>query len=335
MMIRKIGTAFYKTGIMLILALNIVLLARVLGYIYLPGELTPLEKAKQGAQAAINYSEGLASSYGVNSNKSVIDIMARFKYEIERANNAEDVASLMLDYGRQTQDIIFREVQNKRINTIFTIINNQQLPAEGKITISRIDDNIRFLDPKAILTDETKEQIKEVFFNHTLEIEIANSRAQLAATGDIFNQVDFLQTKVASLERQLKVMGQRTGYEPLIGPGITIRVYDHEGLDNSGIVHDYDIRNIINELNIAGARGIEVGAQRLTVNSAVRCVGPTILVNNKPIPVNPIVIKAVGNSQVLSSSLGIVSNQLNKFGIKLEIEMKEEVILSGLENYEG
>ncbi len=112
-------------------------------------------------------------------------------------------------------------------------------------------------------------------------------------------------------------------------------VYDNMGNnENTGIVHDQDIRNIVNELKIAGATGIEVGGQRLNVTSAIRCVGPTILVNNKPIPVNPITIKAIGNPEVLASSLDIIKNQLRNFGIRMDITIEEEVRLSGQSNYE-
>lgn len=326
---KSIVSILYRVIVLIVLILNVFLLARLLGLIYLPGELTPLEKAKQGAQAAIKYSEEMAASYGVNRHKPVADILARFKYEIERADNVEEVASLMLDYGRQTQDIIFREAQNKRLNSILNIVNSQELPEEGSLTISKVDGKIKFLDPENILTGETKEEIKAIPFNQTIEIVIQNKRASIVTTGDIFSQVDFLHTKVASLERQLKLLEQKAGYAPMTGPGIIIKVFDNSNLEDTGIVHDADIRNLINELMAAGARGVEVGGQRLTVNSAIRCVGPTILVNNKPISVNPVIIKAVGDAQVLTSSLDIIKNQLKAFGIELEIVAQKEITLNG------
>ncbi|MFW6022753.1 MAG: DUF881 domain-containing protein [Halanaerobiaceae bacterium] len=332
---KSIGSIVYKTIVILVLLVNIVLFTRVLGLFYLPGEITPLDKSKQAAQSVINYSEELAASYGVDNDRDVLDSLAKFKYEIEKAEKAEEVTSLMLDYGRQTQDVIYRVVQNNRINTIFNIINNQELPEKGKLTISRVGNEVKILDPAAIITDETRKEIEQVSFNQTLEIEIIDRTASLVPTGDIFNQVNYLQTKIASLERQLKVITQRAGYEPLSGQGIIINVYDNEDdVKNTGIVHDQDIRNIINELKVAGAVGIEVGGQRLKVDTPIRCVGPTLLVNNKPIPVNPIVIKAVGNPEVLSSSLDIVINELENFGIDIEIKIDNEIWLNGQSTYE-
>ncbi|MFP4660712.1 MAG: DUF881 domain-containing protein [Halanaerobiales bacterium] len=332
---KNIGSIIFKTILVLVLLANIVLLTRVLGVIYFPGEVTPLDKSKQAAQSVITYSEELAASYDLENEKSVLDILAKFKYEIEKAESSEEVASLMLDYGRQTQDVIYRIVQDKRINTIFNIINSQELPESGKITISKVGEEMKVLDPSNILLNETRDEIQKVSFNQTLEIEVVDGRANLVPTGDIFNQVDYLQTKIASLERQLKNTSQRAGYEALSGEGIIIEVYDNiDNVENTGIVHDQDIRNIINELKIAGATGIEVGGQRLQFNTAIRCVGPTILVNNKPIPVNPIVIKATGNSEVLSSSLDIIKNQLVNFGIEIEITENEVIWLNGQSNYE-
>lgn len=334
-MVSKIGNRIFKLFLIIFLITNIILLTRVLEMIYLPGELTPLDKAKQAAESVVHYSEDMAVSYELENHKEILDILAKFKYEIEKAENPEEVASLMLDYGRQTQDVIFRVLQEKRIAMIFSIVNSQSLPEKGKITISKFENEMKILDPDNILTEETRRKIEEISFSQTLEIEVIDGRASLVPTGDIFNQVDYLQTKVASLERQLKNLEQKAGYDIISGKGIIISVYDDkDNIENTGIVHDQDIRNIINELNIAGATGIEVGGQRLNVNTAIRCVGPTILVNNTPISVNPITIKAIGNPEVLASSLDIVKNQLLNFGIQIEVNFEDNVRLSGQSNYE-
>ena len=320
---------FLKIILIIFLLLNLVLLARILGDIYLPGEVTSLEKANQGAQAVIDYSEDLAESYGVAETRNVKNILAKFKYEIEKSDNAEDVASLMVDYGRQVQDIIFREVQNKRINKVLNIVNSQKLPEKGNITISNVEGKIKIVDPDDLLNDQTKEKLKSLTLKQTIELKIKERRAQLLTPGDIFNQVEFLQTKVASLERRLSTIKQNAGFAKLNGSGLIIKVFDKKkNTEETGIVHSTDIRNIIDELLIAGAKGVEVGGQRLIATSPIRCVGPTILVNNKPIPVNPIEIKAVGQPEVLKSSLDIIKKQLETFGIKIEMGIKEDVVLS-------
>ena len=323
---------FFSYAIIILLIVNSILLARTLGYFYLPGEVTSFEKTKQGAQAVVVYSEDLAESYGVANTKDVKNILAKFKYEVEKADSSEEVASLMVDYGRQIQDTIFREVQNKRINKVINIVNSQQLPEKGSLTISSVEGNIKVVDPEGILDDKTRQQLKNVVLNQTIELKIDNNSARIVTPVDIFNRVDFLQTKIASLERRINEVKQKAGYAELSGTGIIIKAFDkEEQKENTGIVHSTDIRKIVDELLIAGAEGVEVGGQRLVATTPIRCVGPTLLVNNKPISVNPIIIKAVGNQEVLKSSLDIIDDQLKAFGIKLEVKSKDIVNLNALE----
>jgi len=318
--------------IFIFLLVNIFFLARNLEYIYFPGELSALEKAQQASQSVIKYSEELADSYGVVNRKDVQEILARFKYEVEKADSSEEVASLMIDYGRQVQDVIFREMQNKRMNRILNVVNTQDLPEKGNITITSIDSNLKFIDPENILSEDSRKKLEEITFNQTIELKIKNKKATILTADDLFNQVDFLKTKVASLERQLKDLKEKAGYETLNREGVIIEVYDNnEGLESASIVHDSDIRDIVNELLIAGAEGIEVGGQRLTAVSSIRCVGPTVLVNNNPIPVNPVTIKAAGESDVLTSSLDIIKKQLKAFGIELIIKEKGNITLNKVE----
>jgi len=69
------------------------------------------------------------------------------------------------------------------------------------------------------------------------------------------------------------------------------------------VVQDKDVRDVVNELYAAGAQGIEVGGQRLVATSSIRSAGPQILVNQNSIPVNPVVIKAVGDRRCLRAVL--------------------------------
>ncbi len=64
---------------------------------------------------------------------------------------------------------------------------------------------------------------------------------------------------------------------------------------NDYIVHDRDIREIVNELFAAGAEAISVNGQRLVASSSIRCVGPVVLVNSTQVA-PPFMIKAIGKS---------------------------------------
>jgi uncharacterized protein YlxW (UPF0749 family) len=68
-------------------------------------------------------------------------------------------------------------------------------------------------------------------------------------------------------------------------------------------IHDADIQLVINELRAAGAEAIAVNDQRIVATTAVRCVGPVVLVNNMQTNGSPVKISAVGDPEVLASSL--------------------------------
>ena len=68
-------------------------------------------------------------------------------------------------------------------------------------------------------------------------------------------------------------------------------------------IHDADIQLVINELRAAGAEAIAVNDQRVVATTAVRCVGPVVLVNNVQTQGSPVRIAAVGDSDTLASSL--------------------------------
>lgn len=97
------------------------------------------------------------------------------------------------------------------------------------------------------------------------------------------------------------------------GPGIAVVLHDSPKHNTSGmsddvlsqyIVHDRDIREVVNELFAAGAEAISVNGQRLISNSSVRCVGPVVRVNSTPIA-PPFVIKAIGKAETLQNALNL------------------------------
>ena len=59
------------------------------------------------------------------------------------------------------------------------------------------------------------------------------------------------------------------------------------------IIHDYDIRTILNELKTAGAQAIAINGERVVPMSEQICVGPTIIINDNRYPV-PYIIEAIG-----------------------------------------
>lgn len=120
------------------------------------------------------------------------------------------------------------------------------------------------------------------------------------------------------------------GYEPLKGEGLVLTLSDHvvahpkpTSVAIPGLVHDYDLLSVVNELRAAGAQGISLNGVRLTAQSAIRCVGPTIQVGRQTIGV-PVKIEAVGKADLLRSCLQMphgLLEQMNTSGPKVQLKV--------------
>ena len=148
------------------------------------------------------------------------------------------------------------------------------------------------------------------------------------------------------LSEQLKRAELIAGLVDVKGPGITITLNDiNNRKAASGVlsasetlIHDEDIRRVINELCAAGAEAISVNDSRIIATSAVRCVGPTILVNDvKMVP--PYTIRAIGNADQLTAAMnlngGVIDN-MKVWGFTITITKSNELTIpkySGTVNF--
>lgn len=114
---------------------------------------------------------------------------------------------------------------------------------------------------------------------------------------------------LADVELALQSERAAAGVLPLRGSAIDILLDDSttrkllpsENPDNY-IVHEYQIRDVVNLLWAAGARGIAVNDERFVNSTSVYCVGSTILINDtRTSP--PYHIVAVGDPQRLQAAL--------------------------------
>ena len=149
-------------------------------------------------------------------------------------------------------------------------------------------------------------------------------------------------TQVAALNGQIKELQTVAGFTPVTGPGIKIVMSDDpavQGGDASlamaGLVHDYDLQQVVNELRSAKAEAIAIygaGGEpvRVTGYTPIRCVGPTIMVNWEGVAA-PFTIEAIGNPKTLTSALmmpgGIVDNLKNGAAIGVKVMTSDEIEL--------
>ncbi len=124
---------------------------------------------------------------------------------------------------------------------------------------------------------------------------------------------------------RLKMVAGMTAVQ---GRGISVTINDSSAsADGSAnpeafLVHAEDILSIINELNVAGAEAIAINGQRLISQSAVRCAGSVVNVNDVKLAA-PFVITAIGDPDLLEAALlfpGGVVDTLRPWGIEILIK---------------
>jgi uncharacterized protein YlxW (UPF0749 family) len=140
-----------------------------------------------------------------------------------------------------------------------------------------------------------------------LEAEQRDLRATLAALRQDLAQrrqtaasnTDRLQALKSELDRQALL----AGLVPVAGPGVTAVLDDSAtqippGADpNAYIIHEHDLRDIVNLLWMAGSEAVAINDERVVGTSSIYCVGSTVMVNNTRLS-PPYTIRAIGNPRV-------------------------------------
>ncbi|NLJ99721.1 MAG: DUF881 domain-containing protein [Clostridia bacterium] len=346
-MLRKYETTFNKIlpaaiiMIIIVLLFNSIMLARTVGYIHFPGEMGKTEVARQAAEMKVDFYEQRAAEANVLGSSSVRDALAQMKFELEKAKTLEGIFEVQSIHGENLREVIDRELDKKRSEIILNIINKDQgvkyYEGESLITISKKETSgVEIEDGANLLSEKTVNLLKQnkVLRKGTwspIEVRVDNGKSELVTARTLIDRIKMYETEVNGLRSELKEIRTFAGLTELTGGGITVKLFDsEEGFSDIDIVHDRDVRDVVNELLAAGAAGVSIGDNRIVANSSVRCAGPVILVNQQPIAVNPIVIKAVGDPKILASSLDLIKSQLMEFGIRVDISEEENISLPPL-----
>ena len=198
--------------------------------------------------------------------------------------------------------------------------------------IAEMDSAANFIGGSAVV-DSLKELSADVK-------NIKNSISSLDR-GDVIDyssQLEGIRGKVVSLEWQveelktllesstfdlkksvegMKVSSSSTNesYNEEVGKGVRIRI--ESGFKGSSILHDSDILMILNELYALRATKISLNGKRIMPYTYVRCVGATVIIDDVPTQITPIVIEVLGDYDYLVSGLGL----LKEYFKGREIEM--------------
>lgn len=139
-------------------------------------------------------------------------------------------------------------------------------------------------------------------------------RRELAESTEMLREIN------AELERQKMMAGLLT----VQGPGVQVTLDDSSirsvpaTADSSNyLIHEYDLRDVVNLLWMAGSEAIAVNDERIVATTSIYCVGSTILVNDTRLS-PPYLIQAVGNPVVQED---IMSNPAYLKEIKRRAEL--------------
>ncbi|NMB97032.1 MAG: DUF881 domain-containing protein [Clostridiaceae bacterium] len=173
------------------------------------------------------------------------------------------------------------------------------------------------------------EQEKKIQEDLKLQIEENNKKKE-----------EYLRSYIASNDNsKLKDLWDNLNYAKLVagltdvqGPGIVIKLDDAKVRKTEDvsllIIHDADIRIILNQLKKAGAQAISINGERIVATSEQLCAGPTIRINKEVYSV-PYVIEAIGNPDDLYYSVMMSERVIlmRKQGIQVTANRSNKVII--------
>ena len=140
------------------------------------------------------------------------------------------------------------------------------------------------------------------------------------------------------LSEELEEVNSILGLTTVHGEGIVITISDGTAPTNaldlsSYIVHDTNLRLIVNYLFNAGAEAVSINDERIVSTTAITCIGNTIKVNNEKVA-TPFVIKAIGQQDKLYGAMttqgGYLYNLVNSTGVSVDsIEKSDSITIEG------
>lgn len=132
---------------------------------------------------------------------------------------------------------------------------------------------------------------------------------------------------------ELKKKNMLLGLTKVTGDGVSITVKDAQATVateefSAFLVHDGDLREIVSELENAGAEAISINGQRIVSSTCIMCAGNIISINGERVN-SPFVIKAIGNQESLYGITrpGGYAQILKECGIPIEVKKENNIVI--------
>lgn len=279
------------------------------------------QNAKSYAYSLIEYNLELAETLGIPANNATVNLYHKsLQDSIDKATSPEELYHLILTDMRSFEQTIREQAGYNLTSWLQWVItqddNIGQLEDSAEVTISFITEQNTAIEGGDFLSETTLEKILNYDLPADLRLQPVTIVVDIDDEGIITTRVkeplmeqdplQHLQNQFKFLEQEYNNLASLAGYSSLSGPGLVINLMDAEEdllISDQNIIHDIDVQEVVHSLFASGAKGVSVGDRRIVANSSIRCVGGPILVNYVPVPVKPLVIKAIGDPESMYDNL--------------------------------
>ena len=325
------------------LLLSIVILVNSLGVSLAGGG--EFSNAQDYARSLLALNERLATELDIPADNPRV----RFAYEnlakaIDEATTAKEITNLILSEIGSFEEVIREEADYYLTNWLEGVIaqdpNLPNLTKSAEIIFLFHADKTITTEGGDFLHPDTLERVASHFSSKKAGLQTVTVAIDVTE-GSIITRVveplselypvQYLQNQYKFLEQEYNRLRSIAGYSELTGPGLVISLMDAEEYSGEdSIIHDVDVQEIVHSLFAGGAQGISVGGKRLVVDTSIRCVGGLILVNYDPIPVKPLIIKAVGDAEAMQEYLqSLLQFYRESRDLRVEVTIETEIRLPG------
>ena len=151
-------------------------------------------------------------------------------------------------------------------------------------------------------------------------------------------------TVLAAITSRADALAVDAGMSAVRGPGLVVTLDDaqrdaegrfpRDAAPDDLVVHQQDVRAVLNALWSAGAEAIQMQDQRIVTTSAPRCVGNTLLLNGRTYG-PPYVITALGDGVAMQAALAaaplvtLYRQYVVRFGLGYREELRDTVDVVG------
>lgn len=141
---------------------------------------------------------------------------------------------------------------------------------------------------------------------------------------------------MGGISEELRLQRLVAGLAPLKGPGLKVVLDDSKRAPGQGenpnlyIVHDYQVRDVVNLLWRAGAEAIAINTERFVPTTSIYSSGGTIMVNSTRLS-PPFTVQALGDPDRLveamddQAALRVLKGQSQAYGLLVNFQKEREL----------